>query len=90
MTGQMRLGAAPLFLATHLLSPQASLLLLLLLAAQQGFISGKESLGYGILEPAFGYPVGRDTQGAWVRAPGVQPDGSGQWSQAPPSLRQTS
>lgn len=64
MTGQMRPGAAPHFLATHLLSPQASLLLLLLLAAQQGFISGKESLGYGILEwitPAFGYPVGRDT-----------------------------
>lgn len=27
MTGQMRLGAAPLFLATHLLSPLASLLI---------------------------------------------------------------
>lgn len=63
MTGQMRLGAAPL--SCHTLAVTTGLIAsFLLLAAQQGFISGKESLGYGILEritPAFGYPVGRDT-----------------------------
>lgn len=50
MTGQMRVGAAPLFPATAWLSPQALLLLSLLLATQQGINSGNLSLGYGILE----------------------------------------